>query len=166
MTGHALSQISIPTTKMKKFLSLLLLILPLTSFTQTENPNLDTALVRKLGADDYGMKSYMFVVLKSGENTTEPKESQQKLFMGHLANINRLAKEGKLVVAGPFGKNENDFRGLFILNVTTLEEAEALLETDPAIKADLLRAEIYPWYGSAALPQYLDDADKIWKVKP
>ncbi|MCB9232342.1 MAG: hypothetical protein H6581_11805 [Bacteroidia bacterium] len=151
---------------MKKFLSLLLLILPLTSFTQTENPNLDTALVRKLGADDYGMKSYMFVVLKSGENTTEPKESQQKLFMGHLANINRLAKEGKLVVAGPFGKNENDFRGLFILNVTTLEEAEALLETDPAIKADLLRAEIYPWYGSAALPQYLDDADKIWKVKP
>ena len=41
-----------------------------------------------------------------------------------------------------------------------------LLETDPAIKADLLKAEPYPWYGSAALGQYLPDSDKIWKIDP
>jgi hypothetical protein len=40
------------------------------------------------------------------------------------------------------------------------------LESDPAVKENLLAAEIYKWYGSAALPQYLPDSDKIWKVKP
>ena len=26
--------------------------------------------------------------------------------------------------------------------------------------------EIFTWYGSAALPEYLPAADKIWKLKP
>ncbi len=34
------------------------------------------------------------------------------------------------------------------------------------IKADLLDVELYDWYGSAALPEYLDASDKIWKEKP
>jgi len=33
---------------------------------QTNNPNYDKALADSLGADDYGMKSYVFVILKSG----------------------------------------------------------------------------------------------------
>ena len=69
-------------------------------------------------------------------------------------------------MAGPFGKNDSGFRGLFIINVPTIAEANKLLETDPAIKANLLKAELYPWYGSAALPEYLEAHDKIWKAKP
>jgi len=26
--------------------------------------------------------------------------------------------------------------------------------------------ELYKWYGSAALPEYIEFSDKIWKVKP
>jgi hypothetical protein len=40
------------------------------------------------------------------------------------------------------------------------------LETDPAIKEKLLRVELYPWYGSAAIPTYLENHDKIWKENP
>lgn len=77
--------------------------------------------------------------------------------------MDRLVKEHKLIVAGPFGKNEKAYRGLFILNVQNLEEASQLLETDPAIKAKLLTAEVFQWYGSAALPLYLPFHNKLSK---
>jgi uncharacterized protein YciI len=69
---------------------------------------------------------------------------------GHLSNINRLANEGKLVIAGPY-INGGENRGLFIFNVETIEEAKALTETDPAVKAGVFRVELTQWYGSAAL---------------
>ena len=84
-----------------------------------------------------------------------------------MDNINRLVKENKLIVAGPFGKNDKNYRGLFILNnIKTMEEAKDLLQTDPAIKSGLLDFEIFTWYGSAALPEYLPFSEKIWKSNP
>jgi len=148
-----------------------ILISLLLSFTlyvnsQEANPKFDSTLAKTYGADDYGMKMYVMVILKTGSNTSENKAATDSLFMGHMNNINRLVELKKLVVAGPFGKNENNFRGIFILNVSTIDEAKELMQTDPAIKADLLQTELYPWYGSAALPAYLETSDKIWKSKP
>jgi uncharacterized protein YciI len=82
-----------------------------------------------------------------------------------MATINKLAKEGKLVVAGPLQKNDKTYKGIYILNVKTIEEANELLITDPAIKAKILDTEIFKWYGSAALPVYLKTHDKIQKKK-
>jgi len=133
----------------------------------TTNPNYDRELAEKLGGDDYGMKSYYFVILKTGTNNTTDKEHISESFRGHLDNITRLVNEGKLIVAGPLGKNENNYRGIFILNnLKSIEEAVDLLQTDPAIKNGLLDYEIFTWYGSAALPEYLPFSDKIWKSKP
>lgn len=158
----------INTMKFTFFTALILLFAPLTSYSlsQISNPNYDPELAEKLGADDYGMKSYIFVILKTGENTSINKEMRSNAFVGHMKNINKLVDQKKLIVAGPFGKNNNDFRGIFILDVTTIDEANLLLETDPAIKEKYLKAELYPWYGSAALSEYLETSDKIWKVKP
>lgn len=132
---------------------------------QEVNPNYDPALAKQLGADDYGMKSYVLVILKTGNNKTEDKAVRDSLFAGHINNIGRLAKLGKLVVAGPLGKNEKSYRGIFILNVNTFEEANALLITDPAIKEKIFETDLYKWYGSAALPEYLKSHDKIEKLK-
>ena len=132
---------------------------------QTVNPDYDSTLAQKLGADDYGMKSYVFVILKTGNNTTTDKAFVDSCFAGHMANINRLVNEGKLIVAGPFGKNNNAYRGIFILNVKNIEEAQELVQTDPAINSKLLDADLYNWYGSAALPEYLEAALKIGKYK-
>src|SRR5690606_16043652 len=126
----------------------------------------DEALAQKLGSDEYGMKSYFYVVLKTGENKDQDKDLINTAFKGHMDNINSLVKEEKLIVAGPFGKNTDQYRGLFILNnVKTEEEAKAILETDPAIKAGYLTYSIYTWYGSAALPMYLPYSEKITKSK-
>ena len=117
-----------------------------------EKPKFDAELAKRLGADPYGMKNYVFVILKTGPADANFKgKERDDIFAGHMANIGRLADEGKLAVAGPFGKNEIGYRGLFIFNVATVDEAKKLVETDPAVKAGILMAEMTPWYGSASL---------------
>lgn len=117
-----------------------------------------------LGADDYGMKMYVFVILKTGPVSVD-KAITDSLFRGHMENIGRLAASGKLLVAGPMKKNNKNYRGIFILNAANIEEAEELLETDPAVKAKLLDAELFQWYGSAALAKYLPYHDLVQKKK-
>lgn len=123
----------------------------------------DEALAKKLGADNYGMKMYVLVILKSGSNTTETKAKTDSLFAGHMANMGKMVEMQKLVVAGPMGKNDKNYRGIFLLNTKSIDEAKQLLESDPAIKAKLLEPELYNWYGSAALAEYLPFHDKIQK---
>lgn len=151
---------------MKSFLILIFLTIALTGTAQTDNAKYDKALADKLGADDYGMKQYVFVILKTGPAKVEDKAKLNELFRGHMKNIGRLADEGKLVVAGPFMKNDKNYRGLFIFNVKTVEEAKVLLDTDPAVKAGVFEAEMVPWYGSAALGEYLPVHEKIAKENP
>lgn len=69
-----------------------------------DNPNYAPELAALYGGDDYGMKSYWLVVLKTGSNTTATPELVAASFREHLDNINRLVEAGKLVVAGPLGK--------------------------------------------------------------
>lgn len=110
----------------------------------------DSTLAKKLGADSYGMKQYVMAFLKKGPNRSQDSTERTKLQMAHLKNIQKLANEGKLIIAGPF-LDDQDIRGIFIFNVSTIEEAQQLTETDPAIKAGSLIMELHPWYGSAAL---------------
>jgi len=131
--------------------------------SQNTNPKYDAELAEKLGADDYGMKQYVFVILKTGTNTSEDKVLKDSCFNGHFKNMKKMVADNKLVVAGPIGKNDKTYRGIFILNVSTLEEAKVLLQTDPAINAKFLEPELYEWYGSAALSEYLEASDKVWK---
>ena len=151
---------------MKKSLQILaFLLITSIGFSQETNTKYDENLAKSLKADEYGMKKYVFCLLKSGTNTTASKEETKKLFEGHMANIGKLAKEGKLVVAGPFMKNDRNYRGIYIFNVETIEEAQALVTTDPAINAKLLEAELTPWYATAALQETLKIHEKIAKKK-
>lgn len=138
----------------------------LTAMAQTDSTNYNKALADSLKADDYGMRMYYFVILKTGTNTSEDADARSKAFRGHLDNIHRLVEEGKLIVAGPLGKNEQQYRGLFIFIAESTEEVEKILSTDAAINQNYLAADIYEWYGSAALPMYLPFSEEITKVKP
>nr|AUN37261.1 hypothetical protein [uncultured bacterium] len=125
----------------------------------------DESLARKLGADDYGMRKYVLCVLKTGPKDAEIKEKpdRDKIFAGHMANIGRLASEGKLAVAGPFGANDKGYRGIFVFAVETVEEAQKLVETDPVIKSGLMVADLTPWYATAAMMVVNDTHNKIAK---
>ena len=132
---------------------------------QKDNPVYDKALADSLGGDDYGMKQYTLVILKTGPAKIESKEIVDSLFKGHMQNIQHMAAAGKLMVAGPIKKNDKAYRGIFILNVKTPEEANELLAKDPAIKEKLLEAELFQWFGSSALPMYLPFHNKVEKKK-
>jgi len=123
----------------------------------------DEALAKKLGADEYGMHKYVIAFLKKGPNTDQSEEEAKALQKAHMDNIGKLADKGKLVLAGPFLDN-GDLRGIYIFDVETIEEAEALTATDPAIKAGRLEMELHPWYGSAAVMQINEVHDKITKT--
>lgn len=93
----------------------------------------------------YEMVTYYFCLLTRGPNAAQHSpEERQKIQEGHMANIRRLAAEGKLLVAGPFTDN-GDWRGIFIFKCGSLEEARELAASDPAVVAGRLKAEIHPW---------------------
>lgn len=89
----------------------------------------------------------------TGPNRDQSEEEAAELQKAHMANIMRMAKDGDLVLAGPFAANDQGMQGIYIFNVKTVAEAEALTATDPAIKAGRLVMELIPWYGSAAVMQ-------------
>ena len=130
-----------------------------------EIPKYDEALAKKLGGNENGMKTYVFCILKTGTNTTATAEEKKQLFEGHMANITKLAEENKLVVAGPFMKNDKNYRGVFIFNCSTIEEAEKLVNTDPAVQAKIFEADLTVWYCTAALDIIKETHDKIVKPK-
>lgn len=111
----------------------------------------DAELAQRHGADERGMRRYVLVVLKTGPTRMPDGEARTATFAGHMANIQRLAKEGKLAVAGPFMPSDSGWRGLYIFAVESVEDAKALTETDPVIVNGEMVAEYHPWYGSAAL---------------
>ena len=145
------------------FICLLLFCSSTNILAQTANPRYDKVLADSLGADDYGMKMYVLVILKTGPANITEKAKVDSLFAGHMRNINRLVDQGKLVVAGPLRKNDKAYRGIFILNVTTFEEAKKLMEADTAISSGMLDTELFHWYGSAALKMYLPFSEKVGK---
>lgn len=120
-------------------------------------------LAKELGADEYGMRKYVMAFLKTGPNRDQSEEEANSMQKAHLENIDRLAKEGVLVLAGPFFE-EGALRGIYVFDVETIEEAEALTKTDPMIISGRLVMELHPWYGSAALKKVNEIHDQIQSV--
>ena len=151
---------------MKKSRAILCLLF-LTTYSQAQeiNPAYDATLATSLGGDEHGMKSYFLVILKTGKKEIKDAKKKAEIFKGHMDNIQQMVADKKLVVAGPFGKNDMKYRGIFILDLPTEAEARIRVERDPVIISKLMKYESRPWYGSAALPTYLPYSDKIWKTK-
>ena len=122
----------------------------------------DEALARSVGADDYGMRKYVLVVLKTGPNQMPAGAERDEMLRGHFANMKRLAAQGKLALAGPFD-GVDGWRGLFILAVPEIEEARTLVATDPVVAKGEMVAEYHKYYGSAALMLVTEGHDKVAK---
>ena len=130
---------------------------------ESDNEKYDHLLAKKLRADEYGMGTYVIAFLKTGPNKSANKEEGDKMQAAHMANMNKLAEAGKLVMAGPFF-DDPELRGLFIFDVETIEEAKALTETDPMIQNGILVMELKKWYGSAGLREMNNLYYKIAKT--
>ncbi len=126
------------------------------------NPNYDEKLAQSVGANDNGMRKYVLVVLKTGPNKVAAGPERDEMFKGHFANMTRLANEGVLAYAGPLD-GVDGWRGLFILAVDTIEQAQKHVATDPVIIKGEMVAEYHTHYGSAALMLVNEAHKKISK---
>jgi uncharacterized protein YciI len=112
----------------------------------------------RFGSSGPDERGYTLVYLKTGEKTKLSDEESKTIFAGHFANMQRLAKEKKLLLAGPFGqpKHDIDLRGLFVLDTDDPVQAQAWAETDPGFQAHVFKLEYHPLRTQAALRALLD----------
>jgi len=89
--------------------------------------------------------NYFLGFLVSGPNFSEEDSPERKKIQeGHMANIKRLGDMGKLVAAGPF-EEDLPLRGIFVFRTNSIEEAQDLTNTDPAVKSGRLKIQLYQW---------------------
>lgn len=90
----------------------------------------------------YGQDKYTFVFLhKRTDAPSISKEETDKIMEGHMANIKKMAKEGKLLAAGPFDGGG----GLFIFKSSSPKEVEEWMSPDPGVKAKRWNIEMLPY---------------------
>jgi uncharacterized protein YciI len=96
----------------------------------------------------YGeMKQYWLVLLKKGENREQDSVTRARIQKAHIANIERLASEKVIIMAGPMGHNyPNDLKGIFIMDAKDSATAASHINTDSAIITGRLKFEIHPWW--------------------
>lgn len=104
------------------------------------------AIAQDLSKEYPNLKQYYFVMLTKGPSSEKIDSLElEKIQTGHMANIRKMANDGKLKIAGPFGDDGN-WRGIFIFDAANEDEVKALLKNDPAIQAGRLAYEIHPWW--------------------
>ncbi len=97
------------------------------------------------GDTTYIMKKYFMVFLKKGEKRDQSPEESAIIQKGHMDHMAKLAEEGIIQMAGPFG-DDGEVRGIVIYSVPTEEEVKKLTSEDPAVKAGRLIMEIHPFW--------------------
>ena len=95
---------------------------------------------------EHKLIQFQMAILKKGPAWESTKvEERNATLQKHLANVIALLDSGKAIIAGPF-KDETDLAGIFIFRAASADEARAWVDTDPAVKAGLMIAEIHPWW--------------------
>jgi uncharacterized protein YciI len=104
-----------------------------------------------------GMAVYYIYLLKKGPNWSPDATPEiSKLQEEHMANLGRLAREGRLVLNGPLLDSlqlSGEIRGIGVLKAGSLAEAQAWISTDPMVKVGRLELELHTWMvGKGILP--------------
>ena len=98
---------------------------------------------------DYKMKKYWLMFLLKGNNRSHDSATAARIQSAHMANIERLANEGKIIMAGPMGYSkgqDRELRGIFIMDAKDSADAAASVATDSAVLTGRLRFEVHPWW--------------------
>lgn len=100
----------------------------------------------------FDLDQYQFAILKRGPKwTAEQTPEVKELMAGHMSNIQKMGSLGKLMAAGPMGKNDFGLAGIFIFKAASMDEAKKLAAEDPAIKAGRLGIDYCIWMGPKGL---------------
>ncbi|GEP96609.1 YciI family protein [Chitinophaga cymbidii] len=134
---------------MAKLLPVLLLAVFLTFVIATFSPkNFPNAAAPAAAADSIPateIKQYWMVFLKKGPYRGEDTVAEAMIRKKHIRNVQRLASQGKMVLAGPFG-GDGELQGIFIMDCKDSAEVAELVKNDTAVMTGRLDFEIEPWW--------------------
>src|SRR4030095_14701964 len=88
-------------------------------------------------------RRYTLVFLREGSASRDDEARNERLHLEHLQHLTKLQLLGKLVLNGPT-LNKHEIVGVSIY-AAELDEARALAEADPKVKAGYLTVEAIPW---------------------
>lgn len=88
-------------------------------------------------------RRYTLVLLHKGPADRSDEARNERLQLEHLQHLTKLQLLGKLALNGPT-LIEHDILGVSVY-ATEVEEARALAEADPKVKAGYLTVEAIPW---------------------
>ena len=102
--------------------------------------------------------TYSLVLLRRGQRAHEYDDDEEVLSglqAQHLAHLDAMRERGALLVAGPFGDQEDEsFRGICVYR-TGLAETRELAALDPSVQAGRMQADVVTWHtqrGALAFP--------------
>jgi uncharacterized protein YciI len=115
------------------------------------------ALTATVAQQETEMTTYQLVLLHRAAGARPMGEREiQRLQEEHLAYLERLHGEHRLIIEGPLDST-GQLRGVMVLDVGSVEEAEAIMAEDAWVKAGRLEAEIHPWWTAKGIVQETDE---------
>ena len=106
------------------------------------------------------LEDYVFGFLRAHPDRAPIPEAQALAIQkAHLAHLDKMAKDGALVGAGPLGTSP-DLRGILIFRGITLDRARELASQDPAVVNKRLRVHVEGWKARRGIGEPLAAAMK------
>lgn len=88
----------------------------------------------------------LLLYISNPDAPAHTEDELQEIQSAHLAHLRSMGEQGYALTAGPFDdQSDVRFRGLVFFTVSP-QEALALTQDDPAVKAGRLKAEAMTWY--------------------
>jgi len=116
-----------------------------------------SALAEEGAEPDYEMTTYQLVLLHRGPDHRPMGEREiQGHQEAHLSYLKALFDADTAIIGGPLDGSE-ELRGVVVLDVGSVEAAEAVMAEDPWVRAGRLEAEIHPWWTAKGIVQETDE---------
>lgn len=77
--------------------------------------------------------------------TKGPTDQESRIVSDHFSYLKELAEKGTVILAGRTQNTDHSSFGIVVLNAESEEEAQNIVQSDPAVKNRVMRAELYPY---------------------
>ena len=88
---------------------------------------------------------YRLTPVRSEMVTVGPTPEEQAIVREHSAHLEALTEQGVMLLVGRTQDNSPRTFGIVIFQVETAEQAQAIMNSDPAVRKGIMRAELFPF---------------------
>ncbi len=93
------------------------------------------------------MQQYLYKIQPARpEMLTEgPTEAESQIVSDHFFYLKDLVERGVVILAGRTQNNDYSSFGIIIFKAESEDQAREIVRNDPAVKNNVMRAELYPY---------------------